>query len=171
MKLTINNVVDPGPVSVEGDAYVPLTVRWSTPLSGQPVHFRIDGDAGGHLDLHIDLLTHRLLSLVVIDLPPVSDRSYQLEVKSQRLGDPVVDLTPWTSAQGDRITSRVVKATEHLVRWLETDAVYVAVAGDRAVRVVSAEDVDLLTATDGAFVGLALRGAQVKQWREAFAWL
>jgi hypothetical protein len=82
-------------VSYEADPYTPLTVSWHVRTDGGPLYLYVRGEEYGYVELKVDPNTLALCKLVVIDLPPSTDRN--VDPGSYRSGSssPVLDRTQW----------------------------------------------------------------------------
>ena len=115
--MRVQNVAPIEPFEVDGDAYVPVRVKWQTKYAVRPIYLRLKGDNGGSLEFRIDPANGRLIGLVVLELPP---RRLALGAPTASAGEsglPVFDLSPWHPNPDMNPTIDVVKQVGPL--WLE----------------------------------------------------
>jgi hypothetical protein len=143
-------------VTVESDPYVPLTVTWQVPRSGQPLYLRVSGTAGGELEFKIDPVSGALLEAIVIDSPPATSGVPALPAPDPAAdATPVVDRSPWELGDppDPHLPAHRVISTR--------SAVGMATAGDLTAVVVSAEPVVRSVGCGPVRVGIAAGGELV----------
>lgn len=82
-------------VSYEADPYIPLTVSWHVRTGGGLLSLYVRGQSHGYIALWVDPDTLGLCKLVVIDLPPSTDRSIGPATRRSDGLSPVLDRAHW----------------------------------------------------------------------------
>ena len=78
-------------VSVETDQWVPLTVKWDTPNTGQALFPYFEDPGEGFVELKIDSDTGALLGFVILNLPQTDGKERSLDRVYTRPGIPLLD--------------------------------------------------------------------------------
>lgn len=87
----------PAQPEVVRDAYIPLRVRWPTPIAGPTLYLRVDGTApDGELEFKVHGVSGQLLGITVLSQPPAGGDPDQTAGSREVPGCPVVDLAPWS---------------------------------------------------------------------------
>lgn len=84
--------------TVETDPWVPLKIRWDVLQGAQPVYLFASGISGGYVEIKIDPLAGAVISLTVIDEPPLAEGRFD-EVSSSG-SDPSVPLVDLSQLGG-----------------------------------------------------------------------
>src|SRR5260370_36124662 len=68
--LRVQNVAPIEPFEVDGDAYVPVRVKWQTKYAVRPIYLRLKGDNGGSIEFRIDPANGPVIGIRALDVPP-----------------------------------------------------------------------------------------------------
>lgn len=82
-------------VSYEADPYTPLTVSWRIRVDDAPLYLYVRGEDHGYVELKVDPKTLALCKLILIDLPPPTDRSLSSALEHEGGLSPVLDRAQW----------------------------------------------------------------------------
>ncbi|MEU7531753.1 hypothetical protein AB0A74_38880 [Saccharothrix sp. NPDC042600] len=81
--------------TASADPWIPLTVSWQLRLRGRPLYLCVTGDDGGYVELKVDPDSGALYALVLVDLPPLTDRPVEHAPVERESLSPVFDLDLW----------------------------------------------------------------------------
>ncbi|GAB3661202.1 hypothetical protein GCM10028833_41200 [Glycomyces tarimensis] len=140
-------------VEATGDRWVPLAVYWGVNLRDGPLYLFVTGREGGYIELKVDPNSGALYGLVIINLPPRSERAVEATGIEPESGVPVFDLELWDwkvtpdyrepAGRDAEMDSRLWYSTPsgHFALWFSSSAVrQYLTAGDVSVGVSSNED-------------------------------
>ena len=81
--------------TASADPWIPLTVSWQVSLLGGPLYLYVTGSDGGYVELKVDPNSGALYALVIVDLPPLIDRTVESGPSEAGSLSPVFDLGLW----------------------------------------------------------------------------
>ena len=90
----LGGVECPG-ATASADPWIPLIVSWQVSLLGGPLYLYVTGNDGGYVELKVDPNSGALYALVIVDLPPMTDRTVEIGPLEAGSLSPIFDLGLW----------------------------------------------------------------------------
>jgi hypothetical protein len=140
--------------SSQADPWVPLTVSWQVSSHGAPMNLYVRGEDGGYVELKVDPETFALQRLVVVDVPPTSERIIERST-GIRESAPVLDCNLWewkTTPDYTEPMRRDADTTAPLSLSRDGESVALWFSNDEAARFLSCENVIVGVSGDAAMV-------------------
>ena len=81
--------------TVSADPWVPLTISWHLSMQGGPLRLYLTGDEGGYVELNVSPDSGALSRLVLVNVPPTTDRIFEVPGGAAEQLSPVLDLGLW----------------------------------------------------------------------------